>query len=561
MSTASAGPAAGSRIVFISYSHDSEEHKEKVLQLVERLRQDGIDAQLDRFVEGTPEQGWPRWMLDRLDEARFVLVVCTETYYRRFRGHGEDARGQGADWEGASITQEIYDAKSRTTKFVPVLFGRDQKRFIPEPLRKHTSYDLTSKKDYQSLYRFLLGKARVIPAPLGEIHSIPQRDPNPLRFDPEPQQRRLHPLAWLASPTAILLPLAGLSTFWHVPTRVQLDLATTRLAITLSGEQRREILNRSVPFSSVLFEDCSSALFTAEKLEVADPGQLVPGTRAGEVPHFPATAWQEVRPAGLVKLSCLDPAARLTLQNPDPAGARLGTLDRIHAAPGSQVILEVSPGREPSLRLEIETAQRLDLPLDRDPEIVAEFVKPERRAVPFDGDLLTWRARLSEARRMFQLTSAERRLALVVTPVRGKASELFREKLDLPLTGVELLEGDLEGSPTSALGESASLRYPDHPGLPAVAIEREEAVGLGGLSKARLTRLRFDAAKGVLRARFDGIVDRATSQSGEFARDHRLTLFHTFRHRWRWEMFALAAAWLLTTTWAAVGAWKKLEAK
>jgi hypothetical protein len=26
-------------------------------------------------------------MLDQLDWAEFVLVVCTETYYRRFRGH------------------------------------------------------------------------------------------------------------------------------------------------------------------------------------------------------------------------------------------------------------------------------------------------------------------------------------------------------------------------------------------------------------------------------------------------------------------------------------------
>ena len=55
--------------VFISYSHDSDEHREKVLGLAERLRQDGLDAQLDQYVKGTPEQGWPRWMLDRLDEA------------------------------------------------------------------------------------------------------------------------------------------------------------------------------------------------------------------------------------------------------------------------------------------------------------------------------------------------------------------------------------------------------------------------------------------------------------------------------------------------------------
>src|ERR1035441_1337680 len=73
--------------VFISYSHDSDAHRERVLGLSERLRADGIESILDQYVNGSPQQGWPRWMLDQLDAADAVLVVCTETYYRRFRGH------------------------------------------------------------------------------------------------------------------------------------------------------------------------------------------------------------------------------------------------------------------------------------------------------------------------------------------------------------------------------------------------------------------------------------------------------------------------------------------
>ena len=67
-------------VVFLSYSHDSDSHREKVLGLAERLRQDGLNAQVDQYVDGTPEQGWPRWMLDRFDEAEWVLVICTATY-------------------------------------------------------------------------------------------------------------------------------------------------------------------------------------------------------------------------------------------------------------------------------------------------------------------------------------------------------------------------------------------------------------------------------------------------------------------------------------------------
>ena len=40
--------------VFISYSHDSNEHREKVLGLSERLRRDGFETRLDLYVNGTP---------------------------------------------------------------------------------------------------------------------------------------------------------------------------------------------------------------------------------------------------------------------------------------------------------------------------------------------------------------------------------------------------------------------------------------------------------------------------------------------------------------------------
>ena len=122
--------------VFISYSHDSLEHARRVLGLAERLRKDGVDAQLDQYVAGTPPEGWPRWMLDQLDWAEFVLMVCTETYYRRFRGHEEPGKGKGTDWEGNLITLEMYDAKSTTHEIRAGLFrfvqtsNSSQSRFV-----------------------------------------------------------------------------------------------------------------------------------------------------------------------------------------------------------------------------------------------------------------------------------------------------------------------------------------------------------------------------------------------------------------------------------------------
>jgi hypothetical protein len=46
--------------VFISYSHDSPDHENRILALCNRLREDGFDAVIDQFVVGFPPEGWPR---------------------------------------------------------------------------------------------------------------------------------------------------------------------------------------------------------------------------------------------------------------------------------------------------------------------------------------------------------------------------------------------------------------------------------------------------------------------------------------------------------------------
>jgi tetratricopeptide (TPR) repeat protein len=170
------------KTVFISYSHDSDEHAARVIALSERLRDDGIETLLDQYVNGSPQQGWPRWMLDQLDAADSVLIVCTETYYRRFRGKEQPEKGKGVDWEGALITQDMYEARSETLKFVPVLFSAEDEKFIPEPLRSRTHYTLTSAASFEGLYDFLLGQAGVEPRVVGVLKTRERRRVSPLTF-------------------------------------------------------------------------------------------------------------------------------------------------------------------------------------------------------------------------------------------------------------------------------------------------------------------------------------------------------------------------------------------
>ncbi len=174
--------------VFISYSHDSTQHKELVLHFAKRLRKDGVDAQIDQYVAGRPQGGWPRWMLDKLDWADFVLLICTGPYYRRFRGHEDPGIGKGVDWEGQLITFEMYHAKSCTTKFVPVVFRSEDKEFIPEPLSDQF-YLLDSEEHYQELYGFLTGQAGVPLPELGLAKELARKEVEPLTFGGEGEKR------------------------------------------------------------------------------------------------------------------------------------------------------------------------------------------------------------------------------------------------------------------------------------------------------------------------------------------------------------------------------------
>lgn len=187
--------------VFISYSHDSDEHRERVLSLSERLRADGIATILDRYVEkGSPSEGWPRWMMNGLNAATHVLCVCTETYHRRFLGQEVPDKGKGVDWEGALVTQALYDARSRTNKFVPLLFARSDESHIPEPLRPQTHYLLDSKDGYQALYDALLDQAGVEPGTVGELKRKPRATGQPLNFGGSPVPAASSPL-----PTALTI--------------------------------------------------------------------------------------------------------------------------------------------------------------------------------------------------------------------------------------------------------------------------------------------------------------------------------------------------------------------
>jgi hypothetical protein len=160
--------------VFISYSHDTVEHQERVLGLADRLRADGIDAEIDQYNAAPPE-GWPLWCERQIAAADIVLMVCTETYHRRVKGEEQPGQGLGVIWEARIIRQLLYDAGAVSDKFVPVLFSDASPEQIPTPIRGGTRYVVDTEDGYEDLYRRLTGQPHLLRPALGTIRPLPTR--------------------------------------------------------------------------------------------------------------------------------------------------------------------------------------------------------------------------------------------------------------------------------------------------------------------------------------------------------------------------------------------------
>jgi hypothetical protein len=111
-----------------------------------------------------------------MENADYVLAVFTEANHRRFKGEEEAGKGLGAQWEGAIITQELFEAAGDNEKFIPVLFAPEDSKNIPQVLRGVQSYDLSSEKGYEELYRRLTNQPRVTKPELGPIQPLPTRE-------------------------------------------------------------------------------------------------------------------------------------------------------------------------------------------------------------------------------------------------------------------------------------------------------------------------------------------------------------------------------------------------
>lgn len=148
---------------FISYSWDSEAHKEWVRNLASRLRQDGVGVTLDRWATQPGDQ-LPKFMETSVRENDSVLIVCTPNYKVK-----SDARLGGVGYEGDIMTGEVFAGKD-PRKFIPLLRSGDWKDATPSWLSGKYGVDLRGDPyrdvQYEDLLNTLHGTREPAP-PLG----------------------------------------------------------------------------------------------------------------------------------------------------------------------------------------------------------------------------------------------------------------------------------------------------------------------------------------------------------------------------------------------------------
>jgi tetratricopeptide (TPR) repeat protein len=153
--------------VLISYSHDNAAHEQRVLALANRLRSNGVDAILDQY-EQFPPDGWIPWMKRQMREAKFILVICTETYRRRADRQEAPGVGLGATYEAQIIQQILYDSGGANNRIIPVLLDPAESPHIPLELRSYERFSVDTDAGYELLYRLLTNQPKIEKPVLGK---------------------------------------------------------------------------------------------------------------------------------------------------------------------------------------------------------------------------------------------------------------------------------------------------------------------------------------------------------------------------------------------------------
>ena len=142
--------------VFISYSHDSPEHKQWVSELAARLRRHGVDVIFDQWSLG-PGDDIAQFMERGIKASNRVLVICTDSYVRK-----ANAGKVGIGYESIIITRELVEDLG-TNKFIPIIRQTLWEDKMPTFLEERVYVDFTDESQFDEQFEVLLHERLLVP--------------------------------------------------------------------------------------------------------------------------------------------------------------------------------------------------------------------------------------------------------------------------------------------------------------------------------------------------------------------------------------------------------------
>ena len=126
--------------VFISYSHDSQEHKKWVLDLATRLRNNGVDAIIDQWALRAGDD-LPHFMETHLSNSDYTVIVCTDNYVEK-----ANSGSGGVGYEKMIVTFELL-SNIHSNKIIPIIkqYGTHD---IPTFLRTKLYIDFSNDDEF-----------------------------------------------------------------------------------------------------------------------------------------------------------------------------------------------------------------------------------------------------------------------------------------------------------------------------------------------------------------------------------------------------------------------------
>lgn len=264
--------------VFLSYSHEESEHGQWVIDLGKLLRENGVDAYLDKW-DLIPGQDTPYFMESEIRDSDFVILVCTPLYAEK----SNIPRG-GVGYEKNIISAEMLQANDLRPKFIPILRKGTFNDALPTYLGSKYAID----------FREAQNQSNALDELLRAIYKQPHPDKPPLGINPFEKSESGAPISLSAQPAA---PPSK-------PTIIQQDQdiqfwekeATGRFEYLCSNRLNKEKEN---PFSNGFWQasfvllskpDITSLKYFLEKLRTSETGRTgwdigwVP-TRSGIAPY------------------------------------------------------------------------------------------------------------------------------------------------------------------------------------------------------------------------------------------------------------------------------------